>query len=726
MQDNLEHSELSNITHYCDAVLHGNLQKVQDLFDNLNYQLILSLCQTKTDDKDTLLHLAALNAHDGLEILTYLTAKLGINANDLLKESNNIGATVYHIAVRCGSASTVKFLLDNFSNDELKLICQMRRHDGVNLLQLAVCNEEFGVTIVTYLKLRLGDFFSTLLTQRDVDGFNTYHVTASQANGNVFELITKDDDKQSMILICQSIAQNSNTLHYAVENTHYAPNIIQYIKAKLGRDIYPLLKQNHGDGYTVYHHAAHYGNIDTFKLIIDDLESEYFIELCQLESSDGQTIFHFASKNAHGGSQILEYLKLKLDQKVYMLFKREDHSGLNAYHCAAKCGDEKILGTLMKDLDVQNVSSICQLKTINGFTLLHLAIHNQSSAVEILNYLRLRLGELLLPRLAQSSKNGWTVYHHAALDGDKIIFESLFNHMTKHDIFLCCELRTNAGDTLLHLVASNKAYGAEFLAILQSKLPAHWKALSEQLNNEGKSVYQVAALCTNKPVLELLLNDASVDTILTLFQSRVAENTTILDLLAYNNADGDAVLQYLQQKLARNAYLLFDKQNGIGWTIYHFVAVFGNATTLDVLLSNKDISTIQSICQLKTTEGATLLHGAICNKLHALEMINYLRLKLGHHIQAILSQANSDGWTVYHEAAIGSDKTIVELLFKDLTSQEVELICEVKISKGLDFMGLAKLNVTAGTEIIDYVNTLLPDPYDKAYRYTESSFCVTF
>lgn len=715
---------------------HTGLKTLELLLNTHTHHELMSICQLQSHTGNTILHYMAMNKEYGAEMIMYMRSKLQDQLVVFFEQRNDLRNTVYHMAAQHGNVKIIEAILGELNQLQLMHCFQLQNQTGKTLFHSAIRNKECGMEIIGYFQKKLACYPEDIPIHVDHQGYSVYHRAVAQGNVAIIKLLFDSRSVHEINVICQIKSLDGGTLlHSAAFNVNHGPEILAYLQLKLGNIMTTLLSQLDNKGCTVFHIAAIFGNVAILRQLFDKLDFDMILSICQFESFDRKTLLHFVLTNKKNGFELISYLQSLFDDKFDMLLNHQDIDGHNAYHQAVVTGNPQMLDKLLAPLNDTTVFSACQLKTIDGVTPLWLTLINKKYAAENILLLLNRLSGFGTELFKTKNLLGCNIYHYAAEYGNRSIVENLFENLGMYEVKLICEMRTVTNDTFLHLINRNAAHGADILAYIVKKLGKNIKSLLSQKNNSGETVYHVACLSHDK-IMPMLLAELDYPEIVAICQLvDKVERTPLLNIIDNSN-HRIKLIQCLIKKigselknLLKQHYnvklpsLFFISHRSDSETFYHRAIAQCEIAFVQTMFKNYDVSEMLSIIKLTSKRG-NLMHTAVHNKLHNVEILQYFIEQLGDQAVDVISTRNHVGENLYHTAAHYGNLATIKLLFSGLNAESIEYICDYQTTRGETLMDLTNKNEVNGAEIASYISTLLPDLAAQREKYHESIFCV--
>ncbi|CAB3386581.1 Hypothetical predicted protein [Cloeon dipterum] len=420
-----------------------------------------------TEHGVSLLHIAATNKHDGMEIIRYFKFEAGLD----LKKKDADGEEPIHYAVRLAGFELAKELLmlrNNVSNllhyfvtkNNLKFSQIVHQHDGKLVKEfdskgrkaLHIAAELAGPEIVKWLVCEAGVKVRAL----SKDKSTALHFAAkNRRNSYAREMVAFFLSKNLKKHAKNAFGETPMHAALSVENVYVARdllkagvrlqkcdrNILMYCvkinKIKSANFIFNmnshLFKEVDSAGCNLLHVAAEFSNKEMCEWIVrkDEINPK---NLCASELKS--SIFHHVAKNkAHGVELVSYFAGLKI------VLNKRDRSGESPLHYALRSENLKVADEMIcngADLNVKldglNLLQFCILKN-----LLYSAIFVHSKDPSQMQVL---------------TKEGENALHLAAANADLNICQWLCN--VHHYVLSLSEVMQNS---VLHFVAYNEKHG---------------------------------------------------------------------------------------------------------------------------------------------------------------------------------------------------------------------------------------------------------------------------
>ena len=396
-------------------------------------------------------------------------------------------------------------------------------------------------------------------------------------------------------------------------------------------------------GWGPIHFAAHDGRTEMLKLLISRAPS-----LLNSTTSEGLAPLHLAAGNGHE-----EAVSFLLEQRA--ICDVQDSKGWSAAHYAAYEGHAGVLKSLLVEKP-----SLFELKTLEGFTPLHLAtIKGSSEAVFCLLEQGAAPGAL--------DNQGSNPLHYAAEKGNLEVVQALLDKQSN-----LVHLKGSKQQlTPLHIAAGNGHLDVvEYLhnagAILNDRDSKGWGA-----------IHYAARKGDQKTLGYLILQDPS------LLESKTREKLTPLYIAA--KREHTETVKFLLDHQADSRV-----QDINGWSVVHYLAHKGNVNILELFISKFPESV-----DIKGPEQLTPIDFAAQNA--QARAVEYL-LDQGANPNA----PGIDGWCLIHRVVSRGNRQILEALIKKQPT--------LAHSKGPQ--GITPLHVAAAKGLVELTVYLLDQGAD--------------
>ncbi|CAL8071610.1 unnamed protein product [Calicophoron daubneyi] len=638
------------------AARSGNVAKVTEL---LNWNIDINLTNS---NGLTALHLAS--KENQIDVVRELLRR-GASVHMVTKKGN----TALHIASLAGHTEIVKMLIEHGAN------VNAQSQNGFTPLYMAA--QENHVDIVTLL---LNNSANPALSTED--GFTPLAVALQQGHDRVVALLLERDSRGKTRLPALHIAAKKNDVHSAALLLNNTEVNVDHASAS---------------GFTPLHIAAHYGNVEIAKLLIErganinynaknsitplhvaakwgknDFVKELIRAGADIDSRtrDGLTPLHCASRSGHTDvvQTLLKVgadatLKTRNDLTPLHMAAQGDHEAvarmllstgvnpdavtvdyLTPLHVAAHCGNVNAARALLE--------SHCNVnaRALNGFTALHIACKKA----------RVKIVELLLKHgaiMEAATETGLTPLHVASFVGCNEAVKILLDHGANVD------QTTLRNETPLHLVARNRQ-----LEVAQTLV--NYGASLAARTRDNQTPLHVAVRSRYMPMVELLLSSGADPELTTrdnytpLHLATKEESEEIVEALLEHHAKVDAktkkgftplhlAAKYGSLSLAR---MLLEKAHAdpnavgrSGFTPVHVAAYYNQSAVLELLADHGG--------DIKQTvkNGFTPLH--LAAKRNYVDCVNALADR-----RADVDAKSKNGYTPLHLAAQDGQLEVVRLL----------------------------------------------------------------
>ncbi|CAH8870047.1 unnamed protein product [Trichobilharzia szidati] len=533
----------------------GNLPKVLELLNTITD------IDVANNNGLNALHLASKEGRTGVvrELLSH-----GASVHLITKKGN----TALHIASLAGHLDIVKLLIDCGAD------VNAQSQNGFTPLYMSA--QENHVEVVQLLLDKSAN--QALSTE---DGFTPLAVALQQGHDRVVSLLLERDSRGKSRLPALHIAAKKDDVH--------AANLL-LSNTEINVD------HTSASGFTPLHIAAHYGNVNIARLLIErganiNYQAKNYITPLHVAAKwgkndvvnlliqagaevnsrtrDGLTPLHCAARA--GQTSTMECLlkrgadvsvKTKNDLTPLHMAAQGDHeqvtrllleSGSNPndvtidyltpLHVAAHCGNVNVARTLL--------NSHCDVnaRALNGFTALHIAC--KKSRVEMASLL-LKHGALL----EAATETGLTPLHVASFVGCGDIVSFLLQHGTN------VNQTTLRNETALHLAVRNGQL--ETVKILLG-----YQANLDCRTRDNQTPLHVAVRTNHSPIVELLLKAGADINMMT------KDNYSALHIAT--KEDSQDIVQMLIEHGANTEK---------GFTPLHLAAKYGSSRITDLLLNH--------------------------------------------------------------------------------------------------------------------------------------------
>ncbi|CAH8571969.1 unnamed protein product [Schistosoma turkestanicum] len=641
----------------------GNLEKLRELLNK-----ITDINVSNTNGLNAL-HLACKEGKT--DVVKELLSR-GASVHLITRKGN----TALHIASLAGHLEIVQLLVDYGAD------VNAQSQNGFTPLYMSA--QENHVEVVQYLLDKSAN--QALSTE---DGFTPLAVALQQGHDRVITLLLERDSRGKCRLPALHIAAKKDDVHAAKLLLNNSEINVDHTSAS---------------GFTPLHIAAHYGNVNMAKLLIERGANINY------QAKNSITPLHVAAKwgkNEVVGELILAGAEInartrdgltplhcasracQIDTVEYLLKNGADHSlktknGLTPLHLAAQGANERVVQLLLQNgsnpddvtidyltplhvaahcgnVDVARalLNSRCNVnaRALNGFTALHIAC--KKSRVEMASIL-LKYGALI----EAATETGLTPLHVAAFVGCIEIVSFLLQHGTN------VNQTTLRNETALHLATRNR------------QLETVRTLLGHQANldcrtRDNQTPLHVAVRTNFLPIVELLLDAGSDPNIMTrdnyapLHIAIKEDSEDIVKLLIEHDANPEVKTKkgftplHLAAKYGsyKTAHLLMDKAksnpNAIGpngFTPVHVATYYNDNKMLDKLIEfGGDVNR-------PVKNGFTPLH--LAAKRNQLDSIRLLASK-----GAIIDKGSRNGYTPLHLASQDGRMEIVKVLVEEYKAQ---------------------------------------------------------
>ncbi|CAH8624699.1 unnamed protein product [Heterobilharzia americana] len=464
----------------------GNLPKVLEL---LNTVTDINISNTNGLNA---LHLASKEGRTDVvhELLSH-----GASVSLITKKGN----TALHIASLAGHLDIVKLLIDYGAD------VNAQSQNGFTPLYMSA--QENHVEVVHLLLDKSAN--QALSTE---DGFTPLAVALQQGHDRVVNLLLEKDSRGKCRLPALHIAAKKNDVHAANLLLNNTEINVDHASAS---------------GFTALHIAAHYGNVNITKLLIErnanvNYQAKNYItplhvaakwgkkevvnELIQADAEvnaqtrDGLTPLHCAARAGQTDSAecLLKHganlcLKTKNDLTPLHMAAQGDHEQVACLLLQNGSNPDDITIDYLTPLHVAAHCGVC--KALNGFTALHIAC--KKSRVEMASLL-LKYGALL----GAATETGLTPLHVSSFVGCIHIVSLLLQRGTN------VNQTTLRNETALHLAARNRQ--VEALKVLLG-----YQANLDYRTRDNQTALHVGVRTNYLPTVELLLKAGADPNILT-------------------------------------------------------------------------------------------------------------------------------------------------------------------------------------------------------------------
>ena len=277
----------------------------------------------KTNDEETILHLAARAEKPNKELVKYLLDNKEIKQK--LEARHKNGWTAMHVAAFSGNLDILKELINQGAD------INAENNDEETILHLAAGAQKPNIELVKHLLESKG--IKQKLEAKEKNGCTAMHISAF--NGNL-EIL------KELINQCADINAKNNdeeTILHLASRTE-KPNI-ELVKHLLeSKEIKQKLEAKAKDGLTAMHLAAFYGNLEILEELIKQGAD------INAENNAKETILHLAAGAQKPSKELIKYILENKEIKQKLEAKAKD--GLTAIHLAAFVGNLEILAELIK------------------------------------------------------------------------------------------------------------------------------------------------------------------------------------------------------------------------------------------------------------------------------------------------------------------------------------------------------------------------------------------
>ncbi|KAK3608445.1 hypothetical protein CHS0354_035447 [Potamilus streckersoni] len=381
---------------------------------------------------------------------------------------------------------------------------------------------------------------------------------------------------------------------------------------------YPDLTHRRSEsGYTAMHFAVYSENLELVKML-SAIPVDYSADPVHAQtqaryditarSNDGMHVLHIAACQKN-----LTIVKYMIETQSHLL-QETDNRGWTALQYANARGSVPVLETLMKaGLDIT-------ARTNDGLYALHIAAENDNLAV--VKYLIATQSQLL----RQTTINGWTAIHSAAVGGSVAMIETLLQ------AGLDITARTNDGLHVLHISADKNN-----LTVVKYLIESQFQLL-QQTDNNGWTAIHSAAASGSVPVIVTLIQ-AGLD-----IKAKTNDGKHALHIAAFQN--NMTVVKYLMETQSQ----LLHQTDNSGCSAVHYAAAGDNVPVIEIMIqAGLDITA-------RTNDGKHVLH--IAADKNNLTVVKYLIEK---HSQ-VLQQTDNNGWTAIHYASASASVLVIETM----------------------------------------------------------------
>lgn len=565
--------------------------------------------------------LAAAHAGNHEKLLELITKGIDVNL------TNEIGVTALHLSAKEGHVKVVNELLKHGARVDAAT------QKGVTALHVASLSGKVDV-----IKLLLDS--NAKLNIQSKDGFTPLYMAAQEnhleavkfllLSGASQSLTTEDGFTALSVALQQSHDDIANVLlGHGTSSKLKLPQIHIATKKNDARAVSLLLRRNIDNvnvtsksGFTPLHIAAHYGNLDIGRLLIEKgaaVNCQAKNGICPLHvackrgrsrmvslltenaadvncpTKEGMTPIHVASAN--GGSKIIENL-LEKGASV----NTKTRSGFSALHLAT-WGDhvnsaKQLLlhGANIDEISLDHLTPLhitahygnvrsarllvenkCDVnpKAMNGFSPLHIAAkRNHKEIVDLL----VKFGAMV----EAQTETGITPLHVASFMGHSSIVQALLRLGTNPDSV------TSSGDTPLHLATRNKHLEAMDLLL-------HSRAQVDPRTMDHITPLHISIDSSNLDGAALLLHHGASP------NAKTTDSNTPLHLAAASAGKNELVQLLLEHGANSNS------ANKRGFLPLHVAAKHGNVRGAQMLLSRSGTE-INSNCDSDLTPLHVAVH----------------------------------------------------------------------------------------------------------------------
>ncbi|KAK7074366.1 hypothetical protein SK128_009451 [Halocaridina rubra] len=548
--------------------------KVQ-IFD----MLMVAGADIAAEDNDgyTPLHVAIAERNENIFRKLYEFAKRkNLNLLDYINATNKRQETPLHFASYTGNVKIIKLLvhaganitaIDKEGNTPLHVAISAKQIDAVQELLNFRKNEK--------------EYLNKLLTTTNNIKKAPLHIAARTGSVKVLKMLIGNGADAT------AIDEDGYTpLHVAVENNNddVVDELLKHQENK-NENFSDLLDVPNNAQKTSLHFAAHTGNLDIFKRLL-----EAGADITAIDK-DGFTPLHIAvaTEKDHIVHEIVMFEKIKRES-CCDLINATNNIQKTPLHFAAHAGNVNVLKLFL------NNGGDITLKDKDGYTPLHVAIANGRELI---------VKELVL--FAENQIERYDNYFNSTNNIRKtpLHFAAHKNLVETLKILLEADADITAKDedgyTPLHVAVANgnEDIVKELIKFMKSR-NRNTRDVFNVKNNMRKTPLHFAARTGNLDILKVLL-DAGVDVI-----AKDKDGYTALHVAIASEKD-KVIQELLNFEKIKQDYIadLLVAKNNIGKTVLHFACHVGHLEVLKVLLgSGADILA-------KDKDGYTPLHVAI-------------------------------------------------------------------------------------------------------------------
>jgi ankyrin len=362
-----------------DAAGEGHTEVLRFLLEQLVIDApndVASVCNTRDCDGRTALHNAAGEGH--VEVSRFLLAH-----GAFVDSADQYGNTPLHLAAHSGHLDTALILLEHLGadlgpNSTAVLRCCARDSDGRTPLHDAAGegHAEISRFLLEHLATNAPDDIVSVCNVGDCNGWTALHDAANKGHVEVSRLLLTHG------ALVDSVDQHNNTpLHLAARSQHtdnlhtifeflatipaddehdevfrrsvfdcLAANSEENTPAKVSRVLLAhgaLVNSVNQDGNTPLHLAAHSGQLDTVRILLEHFATnapEDIANICNARNGSGRTALHDAAGKGHA-----EVSRVILAHGA--LVDAVDHDGNTPLDYAAQCKDSETIRVLSEHRD---------------------------------------------------------------------------------------------------------------------------------------------------------------------------------------------------------------------------------------------------------------------------------------------------------------------------------------------------------------------------------------